>query len=325
MIGQWHGFTVWSIQQSIPRFFKEVSELLIQRRIVSACVLNEPPPEGKEWIFFEWHGRLLIDLRLVDKIFGEVSGWKQTQVREDLRVAIFQPMAQGDSNFRIQARNYRELLDAGERGEIILRREWLEIEGAHERLFGQYSDPKIGGAIALLALSGAADPAVDKITLRTPAALELDIDMSQDSLVGEPARELLTIHCLGCSNLQEAQSGYFTTSFQRWIELYNETKNSSPAPYFIALELRAEADPTIAIKRGTVFEQTTLAPIQTLGVTRDERTIVGPGEVRPLILPAYCLNRELAPPHASRIRPTPFVYRKAQGSQGDVWQARGPI
>jgi hypothetical protein len=332
IFGQWHGYSVWSIRQPLPLFLNHVTHFLTQRRVLSACVLEETPPKGKEWIFFEWHGRLLVDFRLIDQVFGDNStGWEQTQTHESLGVAIFQPIADHSDfrsiddhsgDFATQAKTYRELLEAGETGEIVLKREWLEAEGAYQRIFGQYSDPKIGGAIALLTLSGAADPRTDEFTLRTPAALELDIEMSGESLVGDVSRELLAIRCLGCSHLEEIEGGHFATPFQGWIRLYEEAKRSTPAAYFIALELDADVDPTIAIRRGAVFEQTVLAPIQTLAVTKDERTVVNPGEVKPLILPAYCLNAELAPPRATPLRPTPFIYRRARGSQGEVWQAR---
>lgn len=317
------GYDIWSISLPISQFLDQVRALLAERTLVSACIFSKPPPEGKEWLFFEWHGRLLIDLDLVDEILSGAGGWKKTQVSEELNIAVFEPADFPVSDFSTQAAHYRELLESGEQGEVILRREWLDTKDARKRLFGQYADPKVGGAIALLSLSGAAKPDAHEFALRTPAALGLDIDTSSESIVAVPIRDKFTIRCLGCSDLSDLKGAEdFETSFDRWTNLYEKSRNSLPTSFFLALELDATVDPTIAIRRGVVFEQQTLVAIQTLAAAGDERTIVEPGEVKPLIIPAYCLNADLRPPHGQPMRPTPFVYRKATGTQDEVWRTQ---
>jgi len=317
-------FVVWSVEAPISLFLSKVRPLLVQRSVISACILSEMPPEGKEWVFFEWFGKLVVSLDLVALVIRDTDAWKQTQVHEGLNVAIFDPRNLRPSNFETQALQYRSLLEGNKKGEVTLRREWIETRKALEGLFGQYADPKIGGAIALLSLSGAANPDLPEFTLRTPATLDLDIDTASESLVAKPARDNLTIRCIGCSQLGDfGRAAKFETSLGKWAELYAEGSKFPAASFFIALELSATIDPTIVIPRGAVFEQQKLVGVQTLAAAIDVSTIVDVDEVKPLIIPAYCLNSELGPPSGQPIRPTPFVYRRASGTQHDVWQARG--
>jgi hypothetical protein len=319
-----HDFDVWSVESPISSFLNEIRPLLAQRTVVSACILSVMPPEGKEWLFFEWHGKLVISLDLVALVFHDTDTWKETQVHEGLNVAIFDPKNLQQANFETQAEQYRSLLEGNKKGEVILRREWIETRKTLESLFGRYADPGIGGAIALLSLSGAANPDLPEFTLRTPAALDLDIDTAAESLVAQPARENLTIRCIGCSQLGDFnRAAKFQTSPDKWAELHAEASKFRTASFFIALELGAAIDPTIVIPRGAVFEQQKLVGVQTLAAAIDVSTIVDVDEVKPLIIPAYCLNSELGPPSGQPIRPTPFIYRRASGTQHDVWQARG--
>lgn len=318
------GFDIWSLNLPVTQFLAEVRRHLLDGSVVSACVLEEPPVAGNEWVFFEWRGKLLIDLTLASSVLPEIGGWKEVGVHETLRIAIFEPVEVTD--FAQLAMRYRGLLDRGEEGAVVLKRQSIETEDRYQELFGRYADPRIGGAIALLSLSGAAQSEAIEFSLRTPAALELEIDSSPDSLIAKPARDALAIRCVGFSNphdLREADG--FKTASNRWIDLWREASGVSPNQYFIAIELDASLDPTVAIRRGTVFEHQSLVSIQTLATARDQRTIVDVGEVRPLVLSAYCLNRELSPPHANPMRPTPFVYRRAAGTQGEVWRAREDI
>lgn len=327
------GYDVWLIDLPVLEFIEKVRLLLVERRIVSACVIDRPPPAGKEGLFFEWHGKLLVGLDLTERILPAMDRWRRTQIYEDLSVAIFEPTDFHKSDFEPRdfqtpefaerATQYRKLLEASESGQVVLSRESIRTSEALEQLFGQYADPKIGGAIALLSLSGAAASDGQEFVLKSPAALDLDVDLSPESLVAKPARDALELRCLGCSHISELErADGFITPIDEWSLMCSDTLEESPASYFVALELDASVDPTIAIKRGMVFEQKTLVGVQTLAVAKDIRTIVDSGEVKPLILPAYCLNSNLSAPHGSPMRPTPFVYRRADGSQQDVWRAR---
>jgi hypothetical protein len=328
-------YMIWLVKSSTRQFVSEVGPLLERRAVTSALILNRLPAE--EWVFFEWHGRLLVDLDLVEEVFRNDGRWKHTQIVEELNIAVFEWTAshreadqpshrEPDSPgyFTAQAEQYRRLLEGGETGGIRLKREWIVAPEAQAKLFGRYADPKTGGAIALLSLSGAAASEAQEFTLRTPAALGLEVDLSPQSLVAGPVRDNVTIRCMGGSHSEDfLRAENFRTESRRWLDLYEEVWHNTPASYFIALELDATVDPTIAIQRGAVFEHTTLIGVQTLAVTAHTDTIVAADEVKPLILPAYCLNQELSPPHGQMMRPTPFVYRQASGTQDEVWRMRG--
>src|SRR6267154_1300583 len=154
----------------------EIGELLVGEILLSACFLRSPPPEGKEFLFFEWRGQLLVDLNLIEDVIGDAIGWQQVETIPELDVAIFRPTSLS-RNFSAQARQYQRLLRAGERGTVVMRRSWLQTQEEQREVFGRYADSKIGGAIALLSLSGAANPrATDEFVLRTPAALDLRVE-----------------------------------------------------------------------------------------------------------------------------------------------------
>jgi hypothetical protein len=84
-------FDVWSVDSSISTFLSEVRPLLEQRSVISACILSEMPPEGKEWVFFEWFWKLVVSRDLVVQVFRDTDAWTQTQVYEELNVVIFEP------------------------------------------------------------------------------------------------------------------------------------------------------------------------------------------------------------------------------------------
>jgi hypothetical protein len=317
------GFDIWVINSPVTEALGQLRTLLLEQVLISACILSKPPPAGKEWVFFEWFGQLIVGLDLVHQALRDSSDWERTQVDDALKIAIFRPIAAPAADFREQATRYRRLLEDNNEGQIVVRRELALVAENREMLFGQYADPEIGGAIALLSLSGALNSDAEKLVLRTPKSLDLKIDFSEESLAARSVRAAVSVRCYGFSHLSDlTRTEGLKTSHTRWAELYEKSLGSFPAQYFVALELDASVDPTIVIQRGAVFEQQSLVATQTLAATGDSSTIVSAGEVKPLIIPTYCLNSNLAPPCGEPLRPTPFVYGRASGTQQEVWQAR---
>lgn len=314
----------WLVRFGAREFIRSIHQPLAEGLIWSAAILSTWPGSGMEWIFYEWHGRLVITLDLVDELLSVTHGWERQHIHRDPALAIFVPTGARDGDFAGAARRYRELIDAGEGGGVPLRLSWIESDDAKKQLFGRYADPEIGGAIALLSLSGAAllgDQ--DSFILRTPASLGLEIDKSEEGLISEPVRSAITFRSVGCSGIENLMvTEVFRTPWEQWRELASEAQSVGHAPYFVLVEIQGKHDPIIAVQRGTVFEQHKLTPVQTLAAATNLRTIVSVGEVKPLVIPAYCLNRELGPPRGEPVRPTPFIFTRARGDQQEVWRAR---
>jgi hypothetical protein len=77
-------------------------------------------------------------------------------------------------------------------------------------------------------------------------------------------------------------------------------------------------DPEIVIPTGAVFEQAGFTGIQTLAAAAPARVVVDPGAFAPVVLPSWCLNRNLSGPSGDPVRPTILRYM-GQGSQDQVW------
>jgi hypothetical protein len=55
------------------------------------------------------------------------------------------------------------------------------------------------------------------------------------------------------------------------------------------------------------------------------RLTVRPGTFAPVPVPAWCLNRSLAPPAGEPVRPTPLVLATPGRSQDEVWTVRQSV
>ena len=69
-----HHIKVWLVEP--PLTLLALAELLECEQLVSACFLRNPPRRGSEYLFYEWHGRLLVDLSLVESVVGNATGWQ---------------------------------------------------------------------------------------------------------------------------------------------------------------------------------------------------------------------------------------------------------
>ena len=87
----------------------------------------------------------------------------------------------------------------------------------------------------------------------------------------------------------------------------------------IGLVLRGLQDPPVVIPVGSVYQQPVMgSAMQNLAVGQAARVFVAAGATVPLILPAWCLNRSLAPP-SGPVAPTVLIAMSARGSQSEMW------
>jgi hypothetical protein len=191
--------------------------------------------------------------------------------------------------------------------------------------FGELADSRVGGAFALLALSGARTTSVD-ITLRNPAALRLKVVDSDISLPGHVRAGRLTVRGHGYSShnasavAASVQAPDLEPSDGMMRAALGERTN-----YGILLEIEVNVDPEVEIEEGAIFEQVSVNDVQTLATVESHQMTVGLGRFAPLALPVWCLNSSLAAPAGQQVRPTPLVLITPGNSQGEVWAERDRV
>jgi hypothetical protein len=279
----------------------------------------------QDFVYVEFVGSFVAVPDIAARLAASAPGWRRRFSHAGEGLEILEPPPADDRAFR-QApivAAYQDLLGRNAAGSIRLRRHELDDAAFRARLFGDFAVDAVGGAIALMSLSGAGRCGPDdEVEMQSPEALELDLDPSPDSLAAARRHGALVVRAVGFTAPDEPDwPGSFTTPPARWAALVQALAGAEPKCR-VALELDARIDPTIAIRRGMVFEQAALNDVQTLAAAEATSLALGPGEVQPLVLAAYCLNKRLHWPAGQTLRPTPLVYRRASGSQDDVWLAR---
>jgi hypothetical protein len=85
-------------------------------------------------------------------------------------------------------------------------------------------------------------------------------------------------------------------------------------------------DPELYVPVGQVFEQESVNGVQTLAAASPGTVVVTPGRLEPFVIPAWCLNAELAPPSGEPVRATPLRARHSvTDSQDTVWGRRRSV
>ncbi len=307
-------------------------DALLSEGVWSAALLPEIPPEDLRWLAAEWRGALVVHLDLMDRLGEAGEGrWQVEHTDENLGIAVLRPQRERPAQQRRTppvrvlegtstghtATAHREELHSDL--PAVARVRLREVEQDLSSWFGDLADPEVGGAIALLTLSGAR-PDSDALVLRNPAALGLVCEYPENSLAAYRRDAGLRISGIG-TTVREAPGRVagLRASPAAWArELENLSGTDCAADYAALLECAALRDPEIVISEGTVLEQTGITGAQTLGVARTRKAVVDIGQIVPLALPAWCLNRSLSAPGGEPVRPTPLRLSSG-GSQREVW------
>jgi hypothetical protein len=308
----------------------------------SGAILAHLPAGERLWLAYEWRGRLVVEDPLLDALGEELAGWKVDQRLERDHLLVLSPRkadtapstdnARGDDVGGLRVDSAQEFTAAvkGASAATVLARPH-EVQASLGAWFGRLADPHVGGAIALAmtAPRDRTDPSL--LVLHSPAALGL--------AVGEPLTELdrpaaqfgLSTQAWGMSDLGKA--ALTTALLERESQLEPGVVEEAVArhaqppgcDYAIVAVMHAQADPTVHVPAGAVFEQTELRPNneereQNLVVARPASVAVPLGAFTPVILPAWCMNMNVPAPHGGSLQPTALFFPDAPTDQGDVWQ-----
>jgi hypothetical protein len=324
---------LWVSAAPLARISATLAEFLSAGEVTSAALVPADIPDERLWVAHEWYGALVVDRDLVG-LLGEISDiWVEDSTYDtpEFHTLILRPTRParpvdpepGTTRPVETASEYATAIMYGQ--SVVASTTLAAVRGAMGDWFGELADPRVGGAFALLALSGATSDSAD-IALRSPAALRLKVAVSDLSLPSHTRAGRLSIRGYGYSrhNAYRVAASMPDSSLESAERVSLEAHNAR-ADFGILLEIKVNEDPEVEIEEGSIFEQIAINDVQTLAVAEPRRMTVGPGRFAPLALPAWCLNQSLAPPAGQQVRPTPLVLTARGQSQGEVWAERRSV
>lgn len=308
-----------------------VADALRDRRIISAAVVAAPLPDERLWWAYEWHDALVVDRQLPGGTLGPMEAWREVPGSNHPELRVFQLRAdeartEADPSRVRQVETvieFRESLHSDLPTAIdVSMSDGRVAEADLASLLGELADPRVGGAVALLMLSGATHASMS-VRLRNPAALDLDWIDDERSISCQQQLGAVVVRAIGLSNSSDVD----TTGFREPEELLR-MRSHLPTSWTYALMLEAEAhlDPELFVPVGEVFEQSTVNSTQTLAASASASAVVTPGRLGRMVLPMWCLNASLSPPRGEPVQPTPLRARySGVESQQDVWAERKTV
>lgn len=310
---------------------RRVRNVLESGQEMVAALLPEVPSPERVWILIEWTNRLVVDRLLLDMLGDELSHWQAVQTVDQLGLVVLAPVrsarlahAPGDFTRVEGATAFRDALRRPE--PTVCRARVDAVLEDQERWFGDLSESRRGGAIALVMLASPAD-APGAVDLCNPAGLGLSIlDEDPHADPGILSRNgVVSVEAwgatLGGHGSEEALRRLRERCQAEAIDAALEPIRARNRGFVVMMLLTAPVDPGVRIPRGLVMAQKGLSGAQTLAVTTATPAVtVRPGQVVPIITPAWCLNRTLRSPDGEPVRPTPLLLIAPEGAgQQDVW------
>jgi hypothetical protein len=297
---------LWISSQEFGDIEARLAVFLAAGEIRSAVYLTTVPPPGQSWTLSRWPGRLAVHRELADQLDPRL--WMTPTSYGLIGLATFAPdkraVGAGFNNHAAQpgrpkghwvetADEYRASLRSSR--PTLIKAPVRQITSKLPDWFGDLADERVGGATMLLSLSGVTVSTTSMVVLRNPAAFGLDPVTGTGTL---PVR------------YQTGQVDVRARAVQARTD----------ADYGIAITLTAPRNSEVLIDKGLVFEQLSLNGVQNLALADGGIPLVPAASPTTVALPAWCLNRELAPPAGEPVRPTPFFLRlPARTDQATVW------
>jgi hypothetical protein len=302
-----------------------------------ATLLPALPPPEQRWMLSEWPGQLAVDGTIADQLDPRL--WDSLGRYDLVGMRTFAPAASDPGpamtgpgaapgrrplEWVQTVAEYRESLERTRPTAITVpaarvmtrMREW----------FGELADERVGGAIAILALSGVVPSTRSPVVLRNPAALGL-LRAGQRSTVSAlslPGR--ITVQAWGTSSdnptrrLARPSPDYLRPESRALTTGLRTGKEATGARFGVLISVTAREELEVLVNTGLVFEQEAVNHQQNLAIAAG--TIIKADTARPVAraLPAWCLNRRSRPPRGERVRPTALIMPvTATMDQATVW------
>lgn len=313
-----------------------LADALAAAKLRSAALLPTVPPPQDRWLLTDWRGQLAVHSSIASQL--DPRFWTAAGRYDLIDLQIFSPLVGGPLGGQAAQRaewvetaaEYRASLDTSRPTLIAASAE--QIRSRMRDWFGDLADDRVGGAIAVLAMSGVRRSTRSQVVLRNPAALGLQQVTGRNAVATHLRSGVISARAWGTSSkdptlgrrrLRVWRSRPRLRSREEAKLLTAElaaARQMNGARYGVLLELSAVTHAELLIDAGLVFEQEELNGVQNLAIATEVTKQVEVGRPMTMALAAWCLNRLLTPPSGQPIRPTPFFLPMAAGADQDaVW------
>jgi hypothetical protein len=325
---------LWASRSEFHRIEVALAVALATGQVRCASLLATVPPPERQWLLTEWRGRLAVHNSIAHQL--DPRFWTEPSSYDLIDLRVFTPSGAAPTGSPAGRRSalpvwvetvaeYRAslnseqptLITAGIQQVLTRMRDW----------FGVLADDRVGGAVAILAMSGVTPWAQSPVVLRNPAALGMRRVSDRAALPALCGDGRIAARAWGASSGDPARSvrgpGRTRQQSRSLAAEFAEMKERTTARYGVLTELLAtEVDTEVLIEPGLVFEQEALNGVQNLAIAARSALTVGAATGRPVASahPAWCLNRHLTPPTGQAMRPTSLVVPLTAGmNQRAVW------
>lgn len=307
-----HNKRVWLLQHGAS-MLQPVASAISTQSLTSAYVGTEPLPADKSWLACEWYGKIVANPQLAEELQATLAGWRAEPLPQ-MDVVVFSPSpASKIEEARLQ---YRDKLSSEEATFIEVPLE--AIQDSLAGWFDDYASEKVGGWVTLL--SGAARIDDSRIRLGNLSALGLRRDESPDSLWAVQRSGAVNVTAMGLSKAHLAEHWTEGGRFKLSREQFDlSALEGVDAEYYVAIQIEAPIDPKVVIGPGAVFEQLSPWETQNLAIASEWHETIDAGQIVGVVLPAWCLNKNLSPPSGQPLRLTPLSFIGNSQSQQAVW------
>lgn len=322
-----------------------LADALAAAKLRSAALLPTVPPPQDRWLLTNWRGQLAVHGSIASHL--DPRFWTATDRYDLIDLRTFAPSAGGPpattaspaggqaaqrAEWVQTTAEYRASLDTSRPTLITAPAE--QITSRMRDWFGDLADDRVGGAIAVLAMSGVrrSRSTQSQIVLRNPAALGLQRVTGRTTLATHVRTGTISARAWGTSSddptrgrrrlrVWRSRSRVRTREEARSLTAeLAAARHMTGARYGVLLELTAVTDAELLIGTGLVFEQEELNGVQNLAIAAGAIKQVEAGRPVTTALAAWCLNRLLIPPSGQSVRPTALVLPLAAGADQDaVW------
>jgi hypothetical protein len=320
------GYWVARLPGELVESISLVADALRDHQILGAALAKRPLSVSDLWLAYEWRDSLVVE-REIESEWLEEAGWIEDRGYRHPRVRVYRLADESPepttTRRHVEAvSQYRESLTSARPTVIDLD---LSVDRSRDHeLFGDLAYPWVGGAVALLMLSGAT-PAAGRVQLRNPAALELDHIDDERILSRQQQLNVINVRAIGLSASGDISQRLDAFANPEGVARAWSSRGGTQS-FFVVMEVEALVDPELLIPVGQIFEQASVNDTQTLATASNTIVVVTPGRLRPLVLPAWCLNAHLKPPSGEPLNPTPLRVRHTESqSQSDIWHDRARI
>jgi hypothetical protein len=318
-----HGWTARPILVPLPLAAADLATATREEALLGAALIPREWLPGRAWMAFEWRGALVVARELAAEVDTIAAWWAVDRRYEHPEVVVLRPrelvpVAVPDDGPRIveSTAEYRDaLLDEQPAAMRVDLRHLLADPTAW---FGELADERLGGAVALMVLSGARRGG-ESVLLRNAAALELTTCDRPSHLARASLGGSVAVRGWGVSGTWDSARLPARADRARRASAFAAAGETRFGVY---LEVQALVDPELELDDGTVLEQYEVNDVQTLAAAQPRSISVDAGDLEPLAVPAWCLNRRLAPPNGEPVRPTPLRLTRSYDSQYSLWDDR---